>query len=1062
MYSSKRENNSGSDPHLHSYTTPQPSHQLQFIQQLLDNYTLHQSPLRNSNSPILKNRPSSPTSQRRSSMSTSRQNSNNNLLDSPFRLQSSVHPPIEDLDLLNEYIKDDPSNLLQALPAIGGYLEEFTLSNPQQCLPVWNSLFSLLKQIQTWKLEESKSKSSNDKNKQNSAQIKPPSCDPKPKKWVNVHGEEWEDGFAWLNERENKEVLEYIEEENKYSREIMKETKPLQKMLYKEFVSRLDENEESAKVLLPDGYIYYSRKVPGEEYRVHCRLGEIGIEEIYLDENKLANSEDYEDASFFRVGFLKHSPDCKLIAYGVDSMGNERNTVYFMNLDTKEMLQDKIEGVYEDFEFSMDSSRVFYTLLDEGERAYQAKRHVIGTSVDTDELLYHEEDEMFYLSLSKTGNGKYILINTKAQITSETRYISAENHSEPIQLLLPRRENIQYSCEQKDDYFYVLSNEDSKNNWLYRIPVPTELPLSPESIEELIAQRETVIEPRDFVLIEDFHLRKNHLIVIERSNCLQNVRVVDLRVPGFSAYHYISFSDAVYSLWPGSVNEEVADLTKFSQYDTSLFRFTYTSFTQPKQVIDYDMDLRTTDVVHEENVNGVYPYDPSIYTSKRLYATGVDGTTVPVSLVYRRDLLGANLPNPQTNPCLLHAYGAYGAFTNPIFSTHRLSLLDRGFIYAVAHVRGGADMGNAWYEEGKLSKKPNTFRDFISVAEYLCKEGYTAPEKLSIYGRSAGGLLIGAVVNMRPELFRAALTEVPFVDVINTMFDPSIPWTAFEYEEWGNPNDYDIYQVMKTYCPYTNIQGDVLRKDGYPHMLVVGGMNDPRVAFFEPLKWIAKMRYLKRTLEENKDSIRQENVSNIQTFGLKNRNGSLTKISITEGPGSNRASVTLRNGNESSNQVHGHGLKNSVFSTSEGQIILLRVDDVGHGGPSGQYSYLEDLAFEYAFLIAALEAPIQPILPPDVTTPHSQGNKNAPNPVSPSLYSSISAALLGMSGLLQTPTKKAPLSSFAEEEDSDSINEDNLKVLQKGKKKGQGLDVFEKEEYRNKTKGDRGQNRLFQ
>ncbi|KAI8924881.1 prolyl oligopeptidase [Entophlyctis helioformis] len=740
---------------------------------------------------------------------------------------------------------------------------------------------------------------------------RPPSpvCAAKPHKWVNVHGEEWQDSYAWLSNREDPEVLEYIEDENKYSDALLADTTPIQAILYKEFVARLDESEESAHVVLPDGWEYYSKKVPGKEYLVHCRTKD-GVEDIVLDENELAASTELAGASFFRVGFIKHSPDSKMVAYSLDLSGSERYTVRFLVLETKQTLPDIIEGVYEDFEFSNDGSCVYYTVLDDCERAYQFKRHHMGSDVATDPVLYHETDEMFYLALAKTCDGEYIILNAYAQITSETRFISANNPADELHLLFPRRENVQNTCEHHSGFFYVLTNENAKNKWLYRIPVPMRADRSSQPqqpTDDTQTLRETVIEHRDFVLIEDFQVRKNHLVVYERSNCLQNVRIIDMRVPGLSSYHYISFSEVVYSLLPGSLNSEVADMTKITQFNTNILRFTYTSFVQPKQVIDYDMDARTMTVVQEEKVPGLIPYDQTMYASRRLFATGTDGTAVPISIVYRRDLLGMSLTPQQTNPVLLHSYGAYGCPANPIFSSSRLSLLDRGFIYAIAHIRGGADMGNGWYEEGKLAKKPNTFNDFCSVAEYLIKEGYTEPAKLAIYGRSAGGLLIGAVVTMRPDLFAAALTEVPFVDVINTMFDATIPWTAFEYEEWGNPNNRDIYNVMKSYCPYTNVDGELLAKGVYPHLLVAGGMNDPRVAFFEPLKWVAKMRAKRR---EARQAVQQ--------------------------------------------------LAQAENTTYEERMLLLRIDDAGHGGNSGQYSHLGDLAFEYAFLIKTLGAPSKP------------------------------------------------------------------------------------------------------
>ncbi|KAJ3080651.1 hypothetical protein HK102_002905, partial [Quaeritorhiza haematococci] len=1052
----------------------------------------------------------------RSPTMAARTNSSSNILAPTPAQSTSVHPPLENVEELEKYIEHEPSNVVQILPAFEQLVERFCLAHPDTCLEMWTRLKPIIQDINSRTRRRASHHNS-------TAFQRPPSpiCSAKPYKFVNVHDEEWEDDYAWLNDKENEEVLNYIEAENNYAKKMLSHTKPLQKILYKEFVSRLDEGEESAKVTLPDGYSYFTRKIPGEEYRIHCRVDGNGVEEIYLDQNELANSPEFADASYFRVGFLKHSPNCKLIAYGVDSSGNERYTTFFMDMETKQVLEDRIEGVYEDFEFSNESQYVYYTLLDDCERAYQLKRHKIGTDVSHDEVLYHEEDEMFYLSLTKSSNSQFIILNSAAQITSETRYISANNPTDPPHLLIPRRENIQYTCENHDKHFYILTNEESKNNWLFRVPIPSSLETPPESWEQLLELRETVIEHRDFVLIEDFQLRRNHLIVFERSNCLQNVRIVDLTVPGFSTYHYVSFSEMVYSLWPGSVNEEVADLIKSTQFDTNVLRFTYTSLVQPKQVVDYDMDTRTMTVVHEEKVGGIIPYDPSMYTSKRLFATGVDGTTVPVSLVYRRDLLGMNMNPPQPNPLLLHGYGAYGAPVNPIFSTSRLSLLDRGFIYAVAHVRGGADMGNGWYEEGKLHKKPNTFLDFISVAEYLCKEGYTNPSKLAIYGRSAGGLLIGACINMRPDLFRAALTEVPFVDVINTMFDSSIPWTAFEWEEWGNPNDPEIYAAMKTYCPYTNIRGEALAKQEYPHLLVVGGMNDPRVAFFEPLKLVAKMRGEKRKylkmMRERRATLAGSAAGILSKEDLASECINDQMISASNLLDEGDDTIVMKHDPEATS-----GRDQSPPPKAE-RLLLLRVDDVGHGGNSGQYSYLEDLAFEYAFLISTLQASTKPLYSGVLSTAAAgslNGSFDANNPLSPMgspmLYSQAQWGLqggpygVGMGGALYNGIVSPRADEYDEDDYSDSEEEDvkagSAADVDRGRsnvrgrgprrndsegvhgevggdmddgahrketsnggrssaggkdhKKRRGKDDMEEKEYRNKTKGDRGQNRL--
>ncbi|KAJ3021604.1 hypothetical protein HKX48_008173 [Thoreauomyces humboldtii] len=923
-------------------------------------------------------------------------------------VQSTVHPPITDLGALDEYIQGDPSNLVQVFPAISQLLTEYCLTHPDTSLDMWAKLKVILEGVQ-------KHASSPPAQPERPAS---PTCARKPVSSVNVHGETWEDDYGWLTDRNDPDVLKYIEEENDYALKVLEGTKPLQKLLYKEFVSRIDEDEHSVRVTLQDGWTYYTKKVAGKEYLLHCRVKD-GKEDVYLDENDLADSPEFEDASSFKLGFLKHSPDCKLIAYGIDCTGNERNSVYFMEVDSRRVLDERIEGVYEDLEFAQDNESVYYTLLDECERAYKFMRHRLGTKVELDDLLYHEEDEMFFLAMTKTSDGEYIRLSTSAQITSETWCISTSEPNAPLRLLFPRRDKIQYTCESHGGYFYILTNEETKNNWLFRIPAKIVLASdvsADDRWKQLEEHREMVIEHRDFVLIEGFQLRRKHLIVLERSNCLQNVRIIDLSREGFNSYHYISFGETVYSLWPGTIGEEERSRAKASQFDTTTFRFTYTSLVQPKQVVDYDMNTREMQVVYEEHISG---YDQNLYASRRLYATSVDGTTVPVSLVYRRDLLALNATDPGSipiNPCLLHAYGAYGCFINPVFSSARLSLLDRGFVWATAHVRGGADLGNGWYEEGKLGKKPNTFLDFCSVAEYLCKEGYTSPERLAIYGRSAGGLLIGAALNMRPELFAVALTEVPFVDVVNTMFDASIPWTAFEWEEWGNPTDKAIYDVMKTYCPYSNIRGEALAKNAYPHVLVVGGMNDPRVAFFEPLKFVAKMRGERRRW--------------------------LAK---------DAAKNTATDSSHEPNPDHGYFLAAMAGGTAVDadlptrptpSDLLLRIEDSGHGSSSGQYSFLENLAFEYAFVISRLNAQA-------TETAHDGSNHGHAHPP-PSLKHQVSFGP-GSSALRRSTSRDG------EDKEKGSAGKTKRRF-----KKRPDLGDVEEREYRHKNKGDRGPSNLFQ
>ncbi|KAF9148128.1 hypothetical protein BG015_010173 [Linnemannia schmuckeri] len=805
-------------------------------------------------------------------------------------------PPLDEMDL---FISQSADNLLTLLPDMTDSIRQLIVHYPEIYLGVWEKLRLILEEAETRDRLHGR----------NIELPSPPICEPKPEVKINIHGDEVVDNYAWLKDRENPDVLKYIEDENQYAIAALRHTEPLQKLLYNEFVSRLDADEESARVTLPDGWSYYSKSQVGLEYRLHCRTRlsmAAGMEEeqVYLDENEIAQSPEFKDSTYFRVGFLRHSPDCRIIAYGVDGLGNEQFTTFFKDVETGDLLPDKLFNIYENLEFSSCGRFIYYLrLVPETERAYRLYRHVLGTAVESDQQLYEETDEMFCLTMTKSGDGKFIMINSAAQVTSETLFLHADAEDDvQLGVIMPRKEGVTYSAESHDgEYFFVLTNENSKNNWLFRTPAPKRH--SPPV--DLIAKRETVIPHRNFVLIEDFQVRRRHLVVFERSNCHQNVRVIELAAPRvdhserrpeappcsiglepgpFDKYHYVSFSETVYSLLPESINEEASNLSKMTLFDTNVLRFTYSSLVQPRQVIDYNMDTRES-------------------LTLRLFSTGIDGTAVPMSIVFRKDLIGQGGKGLDANPCLLYTYGAYGSCTDPVFSTQRLSLLDRGFIYVIAHVRGGSDMGMGWYEEGKLGKKPNTFLDVISCAEYLIKEGYTSTEKLAIYGRSAGGLMIGAVVNMRPDLFKTALTEVPFVDAVNTMLDSSIPWTAFEWEEWGNPENPEIYQIMKHYCPYSNV-----RPQKYPNMLVLGGMNDPRVAFFEPLKWVAKLR-------------------------------SCWPPKSTPPPQS------------PDDGADGTGERDD-------RMLLLRIEEVGHGGSSGQYAYLEDLAFEYAFLISTLQAPV--------------------------------------------------------------------------------------------------------
>lgn len=627
------------------------------------------------------------------------------------------------------------------------------------------------------------------------------------------------DDFNWL---ENKnEAMQYILDENKYTSMCMKPVSGLITKLYNEFVSRHDESETSAHIAVPSSSPlgaewthYFSRKVPGSEYRQHCRLNKNGSEHIYLDENELSKTE------YFRLGFLRHSPCGRFIAFGVDENGSERYTVRFKNLCLNIFLDFELKDCGDQVEFSKCGNFFYYVQMDNAERPYRISRYEFQK---TPETLFEETDQLYYVCLTKSCSSEHIFVKSVSINSSETRALFLPEKE--FKVIIPRSMDHMYSVESNGKYFYVLSNlKTPHSNWIFRM------------LQCDFNQKETVLEARDFVLIEEIIMRVNHLIVFERSNCIQNVRIIDLRDDKLLTFHYIAFSDIVYSLNPMSVWEEIADISKHCFYDSSILRYTYTSFTQPKQIIDYNLETRQFQVVYTDNVCPAlgYEFSSDLYESKREFAISDDGTVVPISMVYRKDIRRPAFT-------LLTGYGAYGSSFNPLFCKQRLSLLDRGFIFAIAHIRGGSEMGKRWYDEGKQEKKPNVFKDFIKCMQHLISEEYTCPEKLSIYGRSAGGLTAGVAINEASKLCRSALLEVPFVDVYNTMMKKETPWTCYEYYELGNPKDENIRNLMKSYCPFINI-----RENEFPHILVCSGINDPRVRFSESTKYVAKIRKYKK------------------------------------------------------------------------------------------------------------------------------------------------------------------------------------------------------------------------
>jgi oligopeptidase B len=664
------------------------------------------------------------------------------------------------------------------------------------------------------------------------------------------------DDYFWLRDRADPAVVAYLEAENRYTAGVMRHTEGLQERLYQEMRQRIKETDLSVPERVDD-YLYYNRTEAGGQYPILCRRhGEGGVEEILLDQNPLAAGHGY-----FRLGASAVSPDHRLLAYSVDTSGAEEFTLYIKDLVTGELFAESIVNTSHDVAWANDSRTLFYIVLDEARRPCRLYRHLVGTNPSKDVLVYFEPDASFFLGISRTRSRSYLLLDISSHSTSEVRFVSADRPEEPFHVVQPRASGIEYTVSHHGDRFFITTNDAAPNFRLVQAPVT-------------IPGREhwsAVLPYRPEVKLDATDAFRDHLVVYERASGLRQIRVLDLASGG---EHLISFPEPVYTVRAHGNPE----------FDTTLLRFTYTSLVTPSSVVDYDLAGRTWTVRKQTEVLG--GYDPSLYRSERLSATAPDGTTVPISLVYRLPL---RLDGQR--PLLLNGYGAYGLSYDPTFSSNNLSLLDRGFVVAIAHVRGGEEMGRAWYDGGRLLNKRSSFTDFIAAAEYLIGKGYSSTDRFVINGGSAGGLLMGAVTNMRPQLFRAVLAEVPFVDVVNTMLDASLPLTIIEYDEWGNPNERAAYEYIRSYSPYDNVQAQY-----YPHMLVTAGLNDPRVAYWEPAKWTAKLRAKK----------------------------------------------------------------------TDGNRLLLRTNmGAGHGGPSGRYDHLREVAFKYAFVLDVLGAGVSEL----TTTP---------------------------------------------------------------------------------------------
>jgi oligopeptidase B len=666
-----------------------------------------------------------------------------------------------------------------------------------------------------------------------------------------IHGHQLVDDYAWLREKTSPEVIAFLEQENAYTKAFMKPTEELQAILYKEMISHIKETDVS--VPFRDGnYFYYSRTERGAQYPIYCRKHSSleADEEVMLDMNQLAVGEE-----FMALGALTVSDDGNLLAYSTDTTGFRQYDLHIKDLRTGEVLADQAQRVGS-VVWTADNRTLFYTVEDEEtKRQFQLFRHTVGNPQSEDVLIYEEADERFNVGAGRTRDDKYIVLESASHTTSEEQFLAADDPQGPWTLIEPRSENIEYSADHRDGLWYIRVNDTARTFRVITAPLATP---GRAHWRELIAHREDV-------MLEDLELFQSFAVVVERSNGLPHLQVMFFdNQGGFTGPSpRIAFPEPTYSAHP-HVNRE---------FVTDTFRYGYQSLVSPTSVYEYNVKTNESKLLKELEVPG--GFDRSLYQSERLFATAPDGTGIPVSIVYRKDKKVEG-----KNPLYIYGYGSYG-YSLPVgFSSNRLSLLDRGFVLAYAHIRGGGDMGKPWHDAGRLMQKMNTFKDFIAVTEYLTAHGYGDPRRVAMEGGSAGGLLMGAVANMRPDLYRAVLSHVPFVDVMNTMLDPTLPLTVAEYEEWGDPNQAEAFAYMLQYSPYDNLE-----RKGYPAMLVKTSLNDSQVMYWEPAKYVAKLRALK----------------------------------------------------------------------SDDNVLLLETNmSAGHGGASGRYDYLKEIALDYAFLLQEL------------------------------------------------------------------------------------------------------------
>ncbi|WP_420868350.1 S9 family peptidase [Aestuariivivens sediminis] len=673
---------------------------------------------------------------------------------------------------------------------------------------------------------------------------KPPIAKKIPKE-LKIHNDVRIDNYYWLRNRDNEEVIAYLNAENEYTKSVMKHTERFQTALFEEMRGRIKEDDTTVPYKL-NGYWYITRYEVGKDYPIFSRKKDTldAQEEILFDCNDMA-----KDQVYFNLGGISISPDNTMAAFSTDLVSRRQYTIQIKNLKTGEIYPDKIENTTGNATWANDNRTLFYARKDELTlRSHKIFKHVLHSN-EEDLEVYHEQDETFNIFVYKTKSRKYIVIGSSSTLTSEYRFLDANTPNKSFKVFQERIRELDYSISHYGDHFFIIANCDGATN--FKLLKTNERLTQKENWQE-------VIPYRDNVLIEDIEIFKNYIVINERENGLNRLRIMSWN--GIEDY-YIPFKSETYTLYIGNNPD----------FDSDLLRYGFNSLTSPSAIIDYNLNTKQSEVKKEQEVLGG-SFKKENYTSERIWATARDGVKIPISLVYRK-----GIKRDGKNPLLQYAYGSYGSTIDPSFSSIRLSLLDRGFIYAISHVRGGEYLGRNWYENGKLLHKKNTFFDFIDCSTHLIEQKYTSKEHLYAYGGSAGGLLIGAVINSNPELYHGVLAAVPFVDVVTTMLDDTIPLTTGEYDEWGNPNDEAYYHYMKSYSPYDNIEAK-----SYPNLLVTTGFHDSQVQYWEPAKWVAKLRALKR--DNNK--------------------------------------------------------------------LLFNIDmDSGHGGASGRFESLKEVALEYAFLL---------------------------------------------------------------------------------------------------------------